>query len=395
MRSTFGHHYLPPDKGQLEAALASDAIVAFDTNVLLNLYQASQSVRDSFFRVLDALGDRLLLPHQVGVEYHRNRVKAIQDIDAEYNALIRKGEELADAGRNFAQGRERRDADSVDDVRGLIKEATESLRLELEKRRDQDPHRVEPSNDHIRDRLEDAFDGHVGRAPKPRKLARLVRDFVEVRVPLELPPGFEDAKRKSDPARAAGDYLIWEELLACAKRREQDVIFVTDDIKPDWWRKGGNGSPTVPHPSLVSEFAASTGYDYFQLTTSQLLKKAAALDVDVSDADVEEVEAIQAAASAAEAALEQQLREMREIYSQALDYKAITGLNPDISRSFISRIIGDEPLFDFVPKIDLPVPKDRHERRQQNDQPEADERPSGEEPSENESENDRGSDGVG
>jgi len=50
----------------------------------------------------------------------------------------------------------------------------------------------------------------------------------------KIPPGYKDAdKDKGDPA---GDYLIWRQLMTEATTRKLPVVFITDDIKPDWYR---------------------------------------------------------------------------------------------------------------------------------------------------------------
>jgi hypothetical protein len=136
--------------------------------------------------------------------------------------------------------------------------------------------------------LERVLDGRVGPPPKTKTIARRVRDFVEVRVPLQIPPGFQDSAKVS-PAEAAGDYLIWAELLAFARRNKTDLVFVTDDLKSDWWLEGAAGRQTAPHPGLVAEFARETGgRRYFQITARQLLTRAEALGVSVGPEEIEE-----------------------------------------------------------------------------------------------------------
>ena len=67
----------------------------------------------------------------------------------------------------------------------------------------------------------------------------------------EIPPGFKDAKNK-DGVRKYGDLIIWKELLKFACKQEQDVIFITDDVKADWWETQNN--QRVFHSMLIDEF---------------------------------------------------------------------------------------------------------------------------------------------
>jgi hypothetical protein len=59
--------------------LLTDGIVVPDANVLLNLYRYNEQTRNDLFLVLRALGDRLWVPHQVVVEFWRNREAVLQD----------------------------------------------------------------------------------------------------------------------------------------------------------------------------------------------------------------------------------------------------------------------------------------------------------------------------
>lgn len=125
-------------------------------------------------------------------------------------------------------------------------------------------------------------------------------DFATIRVPLGLPPGFDDARKatSNSAASAAGDYLLWSEVLDYARKHETDIVLVTDDAKSDWWQTGGDGLPNVPHPLLVSEFRRETGQNYFQLSTRDLLRRADVLDITVTPQNLEEEDELAATAEA-------------------------------------------------------------------------------------------------
>lgn len=75
MRTSFFGYY-PPTSGEYER-LWKEATIVLDTNVLLNLYRLPTSARDEFLNVLDLLQDRLWIPHQVALEFQRNRLTVI------------------------------------------------------------------------------------------------------------------------------------------------------------------------------------------------------------------------------------------------------------------------------------------------------------------------------
>lgn len=71
-----------------------------------------------------------------------------------------------------------------------------------------------------------------------------------------IPPGFKDAKNK-DGVRKYSDLILWKEVMSYAKENSVDVLFVTDDLKCDWWEEE-NGRK-IFHPYLVNEFEKITG----------------------------------------------------------------------------------------------------------------------------------------
>jgi hypothetical protein len=80
----------------------------------------------------------------------------------------------------------------------------------------------------------------------------------------QIPPGFKDANSK-DGVRKYSDLIMWREILRYAKINNTDVIFVTDDVKSDWWVED-NGQK-VFHPYLQAEFGYETGKKIISLTS--------------------------------------------------------------------------------------------------------------------------------
>ena len=70
--------YLSVSQSETRAAIR-DGLVVLDANVLLNLYRYDDGAREDLFRLLQALGDRLFVPHQVATEFWRNRASASRE----------------------------------------------------------------------------------------------------------------------------------------------------------------------------------------------------------------------------------------------------------------------------------------------------------------------------
>src|SRR5262245_11368382 len=85
--------YRTPSRDNFRQALTS-GLVAVDTNVLLNLYRYNPQTRADLFATLRALQERLWIPHQVMVEFWRNRESVIADHDGVAAESLKRLEEL-------------------------------------------------------------------------------------------------------------------------------------------------------------------------------------------------------------------------------------------------------------------------------------------------------------
>jgi PIN like domain len=82
-----------PSEEELKQLWLKGTIV-LDSNVLLQLYQYAPATLTEFFSVLDKAKERLWLPHQVGVEYHRNRAKSLPQQRFVLERVIKRIEEM-------------------------------------------------------------------------------------------------------------------------------------------------------------------------------------------------------------------------------------------------------------------------------------------------------------
>lgn len=90
----------------------------------------------------------------------------------------------------------------------------------------------------------------------------------------QTPPGYRDFENGKENEAAAGDYLVWAQLLKEAAERGGDVLFVTRDLKEDWWRSTPTGSTRQPRLELIEELRQQTGGRLFMLEPSNLMRQA-------------------------------------------------------------------------------------------------------------------------
>ncbi|MFC0274997.1 PIN-like domain-containing protein [Metabacillus herbersteinensis] len=73
----------------------------------------------------------------------------------------------------------------------------------------------------------------------------------ENRYKKNIPPGHKDGKKK-DGIRKYSDLILWKEVIRFAKEEQKNIIFVTDDVKTDWWNIEDDQYEFLPQ--LVQEF---------------------------------------------------------------------------------------------------------------------------------------------
>jgi hypothetical protein len=271
--------------------LLTHGIVVPDTNVFLNLYRYTEQTRSDLLSVLRDLGDQLWVPNQVIREFWKNREALLQDPQGVAAAT----QELANL-RNHTISTFRGWATRVGMENQLITEFVSPLDKAFVALMDgisrtTDNNMIEFARDTCKDpilgELELILKGRVGLPLNDTELKTALAE-ARRRVETKEPPGYSDA-RKEDPG---GDYLIWTETLREAERRKQNVLFVTGDIKGDWWRIS-RGELQGPRPELIEEMKKLAGVKFFILSPDNFLMHAAqVLRVKVQEDSVQNIERI-------------------------------------------------------------------------------------------------------
>ncbi|CUU58251.1 hypothetical protein Ga0074812_11823 [Parafrankia irregularis] len=272
----------------------SAGLVVPDTNVLLNLYRYSSEARDSLLSVLQNLGSSLWVPHQVISEFWSVRDSVLRDprgtlaLTTELDKLQARAEKMISEWareRSLSPG-------TAEDLRAGIEAAFDAAIERIGEFDDGGGTRYleDSAGDPVVTALADILAGKVGAKPTQDVLEARIATGHE-RVAQEIPPGYKD---KGKPGNGpVGDFLLWCELLEEAKRRDCNALFVTSDVKEDWWRRVGE-APRGPRPELVREMRQQTGRALFMMQPDGLLERARSLlNVDVSESSLENVERVQ------------------------------------------------------------------------------------------------------
>jgi hypothetical protein len=179
---------------QLDAALRA-AVVAIDANVLLGLYRFLPQTANDLIKVLERLGDRLVVPNQAVREFWRHRQRAAGSPEA---ATRVAADALNKASASVRQAREtwsKQVGLGGDERRALLDRVTgfaEDLRDELAAVHD----RAEApagDDDPILAQLERMLDGRVTAALDEKEWEECVAEGNR-RAEAEEPPGYRDGQ---------------------------------------------------------------------------------------------------------------------------------------------------------------------------------------------------------
>lgn len=286
MREQFAIWY--PRTADDYARFVTDGLIAVDANVLLHLYRLTPDVRKDVLALFGRIGERLWIPHQVGLEFHRNRLTVIREQEQTEQKLRTAVDETADRLDQVVNGF--RDHPAIDKaaLRSIIDAGFAEIRTYLDAATTGSYLSVQAAmrSDKVLDSITALFAGKVGEPysdDRMRELEAVAKDRFE----QLIPPGYAD--KKKDGNRDCGDYILWRQLLDEAAERKVPVVFITNDQKEDWYRRI-HGLTTGPRFELVNEMQQEAGVDFHAQTLALFIDRApASLRAPVKETTVTEV----------------------------------------------------------------------------------------------------------
>ena len=249
------------------SAIWKTATFVFDTNVLLHAYRYKPELQIQLLDYWELLRDRVWLPYQVALEYHRNAPNAI--MGEQLSAYKAMKEAVTGARESLANKLQK----LHDQNKGRYLSLDPApLMVALQSGFDAAMQMIDDTKDSVptgttiaqaRERINTIFAGRVG-APFPFERQAQAYQEAEHRYRYQIPPGFADEVDKTGTDRY-GDVILWLQTIDFAKNQRTSIIFVTDDAKIDWWEDGR------PHRVLAQEMYERAGVALLQLRAAQFL----------------------------------------------------------------------------------------------------------------------------
>lgn len=237
----------------------------FDTNILINLYSLSKDEYDELIQILEQIRSRLWMPHQIGWEYQKNRhigIKNTSDKHNTFNGLVNEIKTKLNKVKSSTNDLTELQINYIDlDLINKCLVEMESTITEMINGIESKPNF---KDDKIRDKLNSLYKGKVGPEYETSTLMDLCNEG-KFRYANNIPPGFGDKNKKS--GNPFGDFILWNQMKDYARNNNKPIIFITEDVKDDWWLN------REPHPYLIKEFS-STGQDFYMYKFSDFLIEA-------------------------------------------------------------------------------------------------------------------------
>jgi hypothetical protein len=320
MKNTFSDYYKKSEEDL--GRIWKNALIVLDTNVLLNLYRYPEAARADLSKMLTEISDKLWIPHQVGLEFHRNRLTVILDQFQKLRELETLQKSISTAVKEKIESFRRIHILTAPDAPlDKLSQTLENFRAEVQQLRE--IIEKETESEQILNNVTTLLDGKVGPPYDKEKLDSLHKKADE-RYKDKTPPGYKD-QGKEKP-RSYGDFIIWSQMMEKAKEAGQPIIFVSDDEKEDWWRKGPRiGDLFGPRAELCAEFRFETKQEFHMYTADQFMEEVKKrLSVDIKDETVQTAKDIRQA--------KEELVSWKEALGVAIDLPEVSRIKYDFGK---------------------------------------------------------------
>ena len=247
-----------------------------DANILLHCLRHPEGVREQLLHLFEILEDSLWIPHQIGLEFQRNRLDVEVGSWEAYDHISRDCTAVLERARSRLQQIRAHPVISVEREVAALDRFISDFQDRL--KTDKENHPAEAITAAV-DRLTDLFDGRIGAKWNPDQLNDLRKEGQE-RYANRIPPGYMDSKKDAGPNDKFGDLIIWKDMMAKANAEKRPIVFISDDAKEDWWWIH-RGRKLGARPELIEEFEEVSGQSFHIYELGQFLRIAAGLNPEI------------------------------------------------------------------------------------------------------------------
>lgn len=256
--------------------------VFFDTNVLLGLYDKDYEETTKIIESFKNMNDKIIFSYQVVEEFYRNYNSVKEGIISKSERLINEYTKLVKKTIKGIEGLYERNSVSdnemlitfIDDFHNKLKDVNNDIGIISEKKASW----KKGVKKYYESDIVFEYVKSIKKVTEKFSFNEELSIYNEgyMRYSLLMPPGYKDISKEKnsnsfdDRKRIFGDLIIWKDLLRYAKNSEENIIFVTNDNKTDWWEN--NGDKRI-NSLLLKEFKEYSKSNYYQMNLDDFLRE--------------------------------------------------------------------------------------------------------------------------
>jgi predicted nucleic acid-binding protein len=253
-------------------------VIICDTNVFLRIYDYSPEFTDFALKCLKSIKPNLVITYTTNLEYlnhyrgkYSSAKRKIKDYSTKLNEIVSRSR--LEVTKEFERIQTYKFPD-IDKLRVAAEIKIDELTDLFSNYYDEHSLLVEVNDEYLKmDPVEDFFKSLSDKVMQEFRTHELyaICDEGFTRYKEKYPPGFKD--KDKDGIRKYSDLILWKEIIRYSKENKIDVVFVTDDVKLDWWEEVTSDTGTIKktfHQKLLSEFNKETKQEIFALTSNEL-----------------------------------------------------------------------------------------------------------------------------
>lgn len=267
--------------------LINKLVIIPDTNILLYLYKCSFSTSKNIVVLLNKVKEKINIPFRVYEEYEDHKFEEQAKIDSKYDKFTKNmKKQVTDLQKSISNSiaeTRKYDFPDCDDLQSKLDSAfhetvdiIDQYNNSLSSEKDNKEMQIEAVERLVQE-LKNK--GKVREKPNLLKILDYIREG-EFRYRYKMPPGFMDEEEKDKSVnkdkkndnfvgrtRKFGDLFIWKDILEIGSElseQEYYLLFLTNDVKEDWWNVKGEEKNLIPismRDELHDEYLGYVGND--------------------------------------------------------------------------------------------------------------------------------------
>ncbi|WP_187102917.1 PIN-like domain-containing protein [Fusobacterium polymorphum] len=237
--------------------------IVLDTNVILDLARYSLYTSKNILEIFNKCTDLIWIPNQVFKEYSKNKYHVFGNLRKRYSSFEKNLLSIIDDSEKKLKnvlnnsykykyfGNKILSNDilkKIEEFRKIITSYKDTVGTEYDEITSNSAEIIKNIEKFISD-LE--TNKQIGKKISFNEQLKIIKEG-ELRYKYKLPPGFKDDKKEG--IEKFGDLFIWKEILRLPTNKSiNNIIFITNDEKDDWWNKDEHGYLEI-RKELLDEF---------------------------------------------------------------------------------------------------------------------------------------------